>query len=188
MSAARLSPRRLTRNWQLKLAAVALAVLLWALVRAEQPTEQWVRVAIEPQVLDPDYELRGEPDPATVQVRFAGTWRELGELALDKPVLVIHIRNVGRQRTFVLEPSMVRLPDGVRGRVNAIDVRPGLVRLTLERVATREPDPAPASIDTARAPLEEPRDSVVPVPDTAAEGDTFPPLDTLPVAPATPRD
>ena len=130
---ARLSPRSLARNWQLKLAAVGLAILLWALVRAEQPTEQWVGVQVEPQVLDPDYVVSAAPRPGVVQVRFAGKWRELGELALDKPVIVLHIRNVGRQRSFVLEPGMVRLPDGIRGRVSAVDVRPRLVTVGLAR-------------------------------------------------------
>jgi hypothetical protein len=156
----RLTPRRLARNWQIKLAAVALAVLLWALVRAEQPTEQWVQAVVEAQILDPDYELRGTPDPATVQVRFAGRWRELGELVLDKPVIVVHVRNVGRQRSFVLEPSMVRLPDGVRGHVNPIDVRPGLVKLDLEPIATGAAQPD--------------------LPDTAARGMA---PDTIPAAP-----
>jgi hypothetical protein len=75
-----------------------------------------------------------------VQVRFAGKWREIGELALEKPVIVLHVRNVGRQRSFVLEPSMVRLPDGLRGRVAAVDVRPALVSLELHRAA---PDTVP---------------------------------------------
>jgi hypothetical protein len=123
------------RNWQLKLAALALAVLLWVLVRAEQPTEQWVQVRVQTQMLDPAYTLTAPPAPGVVQVRFAGKWREIGELALEKPVLVLHVRNVGRQRTFVLEPAMVRLPDGARGRVSALDVRPGLVKLELQPVS-----------------------------------------------------
>ena len=136
----RFSLRRAMRNWQLKLAALALAVLLWVLVRAEQPTEQWMQVRVEAQMLDPAYTLTAPPTPRVVQVRFAGKWREIGELALEKPVLVLHVRNVGRQRTFVLEPAMVRLPDGARGRVSALDVRPGLVRLALQPVPT--PDSA----------------------------------------------
>ena len=133
MKVNRFSARGLARRWQLKLAAVGLAVLLWALVRAEQPTEQWVGVRVEPQLLDPDYVLNGAPIPTVVQVRFAGKWRELGKLALERPVIVLHIRSVGRQRTFVLEPSMVRLPDGIRGRVSAVDVRPRLVHVDLGR-------------------------------------------------------
>ncbi len=137
---ARLTPRHLARNWQLKLAALGLAILLWALVRGEQPTEQWVSVRVEPQVLDPDFVLNAPPRPDIVQVRFAGKWRELGEMALDKPVIVLHIRNVGRQRTFVLEPGMVRLADGLRGRVSAVDVRPRLVTVGLARAGTTPVD------------------------------------------------
>lgn len=137
---ARLSPRHLARNWQLKLAALGLAILLWALVRGEQQTEQWVRVRVEPQVLDPGFALNAPPRPDVVQVRFAGKWRELGEMALDKPVIVLHIRNVGRQRTFVLEPGMVRLPDGLRGRVSAVDVRPRLVSVGLARTGAMPAD------------------------------------------------
>lgn len=137
----RFSLRRMMRNWQLKLAALALAVLLWVLVRAEQPTEQWIQVRVETQLLDPAYTLTAPPAPRVVQVRFAGKWREIGELALEKPVLVLHVRNVGRQRTFVLEPAMVRLPDGARGRVSALDVRPGLVKLALQPVPDTPPAP-----------------------------------------------
>ncbi len=140
MRAQRLTLRRILRNWQLKLAALALAVLLWALVRAEQPTEQWVRVRVEPQVLDPAFALQAAPRPAEVRVRFAGKWRELGELAIEEPVIVLNVRNVGRQRSFVLEPGMVRLPDGLRGRVTPVDVRPGLVTLDLRRTT---PDTLP---------------------------------------------
>ena len=136
------SLRRALRNWQLKLAALALAVLLWVLVRAEQPTEQWIQVRVETQLLDPAYTLTAPPAPRVVQVRFAGKWREIGALALEKLVLVLHVRNVGRQRTFVLEPAMVRLPDGARGRVSALDVRPGLVKLALQPV-----------VDTPAAPV-----------------------------------
>jgi hypothetical protein len=128
------SLRRVTRNWRLKLAALVLAVLLWVLVRAEQPTEQWIQVKVEPQLLDPAFTLSAPPTPRMVQVRFAGKWREIGELALEKPVLVLHVRNVGRQRIFVLEPGMVRLSDGARGNVRALDVRPGLVKLGLQPV------------------------------------------------------
>jgi hypothetical protein len=101
-----------------------------------------MQVRVEAQLLDPAYTLTAPPTPGVVQVRFAGKWREIGELALEKPVLVLHVRNVGRQRTFVLEPGMVRLPDGARGHVSALDVRPALVKLALQ--------PVP---DTPAAPL-----------------------------------
>jgi hypothetical protein len=132
----RISLRGFAQNWRLKLAALALAVLLWAVVSAEQVTTQWIPVRVEPVVRDPGYVLTGGPEPAEVRVRFTGAGRELWELALDRPTLVLPVRNVGDARSFVLDPQMVRLPDGLR--VTPQDVRPAVVRLELQRVVTRE--------------------------------------------------
>jgi len=120
VSRLRVLARRVANNWRLKLASLALAVLLWALVRAEQRTEQWVTVRVEPHILDPGFTLTGRSEPRLVQVRFAGRWRELGELAIERPVLFLHVRNIGRERTFALDPSMVRLPDHLGGSVTAL--------------------------------------------------------------------
>lgn len=177
MSRAAAWTRRVTRNWQLKLSSLALAVLLWALVRAEQPTEQWVTVRVEPHILDPDLTLAGRPDPATVRIRLAGRWRELGELAIEKPVLVLHVRNAGRRRVFVVEPPMVRLPERVRGDVTVLDVRPSRVRLPLVRTPERSFPRAlpvvPAQVDSP-APAES---LLVATPDSAARDST---QDTVP--------
>ncbi len=168
---------RVAGNWRLKLASLALAVLLWALVRAEQRTEQWVTVRVEPHVLDPSFILTGRSDPRTVQVRFAGRWRELGELAIERPTLVLYVRNVGRQRVFTVEPSMVRLPDDVRGSVVALDVRPDVVRLPLERI-TERPAPARPTSRPERLPDVAPRTEPVGAADTALASDTTVRADT----------
>ncbi|HYW07817.1 MAG TPA: hypothetical protein VE913_12735 [Longimicrobium sp.] len=130
-----LSPRRWARNWKLKLAALGFAILLWVVVRAEQRTEQWVPVRVDAQILDPDFELVGLPYPAHVEVRFAGRWRELGELALKRPAILLRVPEVGRHRVFILDHSMVRLPDQLRENVVPVDVRPARVRLNVRAVA-----------------------------------------------------
>jgi hypothetical protein len=132
----RLSLRGLTQNWKLKLAALGLAVLLWAVVSAEQVTTQWIPVRVEPVVRDPEYVLTSAPEPAQVRVRFTGPGRDLWELALDRPVLVLPVRDVGEGRTFALDPQMVRVPGGVT--VSVQDVRPAVVRLELERLVSRD--------------------------------------------------
>jgi hypothetical protein len=132
----RLSLRRLTQRWKLKLTALGLAILLWVVVSAEQPTTQWIPVRVDPVVRDPDFVLAGTPEPATVRVRFRGPGRELWELALERPVLVLPLREVGNARSFAIDPSMVSIPEGVRS-VQVIDVRPAVVRLELQRLATR---------------------------------------------------
>jgi hypothetical protein len=98
-------------------------------------TTQWVPVRVEARIADPEYVLTGGPDPPEVQVRFTGPGRELWELALDRPVLVLRVQNVDERRTFALDPRMVQ----VRGGLTAtpVDVRPPSVRLQLQQLVTR---------------------------------------------------
>lgn len=133
----RLLLRRLANNWKLKLAALALAVLLWAVVSAEQLTTQWIPIPVEVSLRDPAYVQVEGPSPDEVSVRFTGSGRELWELALNRPVLVLEVREVGAGRVYVIDPRMVRIPNGLT-TVSAQDVRPGTVRLRFERVSSRE--------------------------------------------------
>ncbi|HVG46065.1 MAG TPA: hypothetical protein VM890_15085 [Longimicrobium sp.] len=125
--------RRATAHWKLKLSALALAVLLWVVFTAEQVTTQWIPVPVEAVVRDPGYVLIAQPDPAVVRVRFRGPGRELWEVALRPPTLVLPVRDVGAARSFVVEAAMVDVPDRVR--VVATDVRPAVVRLDLQPAA-----------------------------------------------------
>lgn len=131
----RFSLRGLAQNWRLKLAALALAVLLWAVVSAEQPASQWIPVRVDPVVEDPDYVLAGGSDPAEVLVQFVGPGRELWRLALERPTLELRIRDVGNARSFAVDPAMVTLRE--RLQVEARNVRPAVVRVPLQRLATR---------------------------------------------------
>jgi hypothetical protein len=125
----------LTDNWRLKLAALGLAVLIWAVVSAEQPTTQWIPVRVEAQVQDPDFVVAGAPEPTHVQVRFSGPGRELWELALDRPRILLSVRDVGEQRVFPLQSAMVRVPPGLS--VSVLEIRPQFARLELQRLASR---------------------------------------------------
>ena len=131
----RLSTSLLTYNWRLKLAALGLAVLIWAVVSAEQVTSQWIPVRVDPVVRDPEYVLSGATEPAEVRVQFTGPGRELWELALDRPTLVLPLGDVGERRAFPLDPTMLRIPSGLSVRVQ--DIRPAVVRVELERLASR---------------------------------------------------
>lgn len=131
----RLSTRLLTYNWRLKLAALGLAVLIWAVVSAEQVTTQWIRVRVDPVVRDPEYVLSGASDPAEVRVQFSGPGRELWELAFDRPTIVLPLADVGERRAFPVDPSMLR-PSTPRG-VQVQDIRPAVVRVDLQRLASR---------------------------------------------------
>ncbi|HYR06406.1 MAG TPA: hypothetical protein VEQ60_01480 [Longimicrobium sp.] len=131
----RFSLHALTFNWRLKLAALGLAVLIWAAVSAEQVTSQWIPVRIDPVVRDPEFVLTGATDPAEVRVRFSGPGRELWELAIDRPVLVLPLADIGNRRAFALDASMLRIPSGLS--VNVQDIRPAVVRVDVQRLASR---------------------------------------------------
>ncbi|MEW5928445.1 MAG: CdaR family protein [Gemmatimonadota bacterium] len=134
----RLPFRALTRNWQLKLAALALAVLLWVVVSAEQVTTQWIPVPVRVASGDPGRVVTGGPLPQEVEVRFAGAGRELWELALERPVLVLPVERVQEDsQVFVLDPRMVRIPNGLRS-VTPLDVRPASVRVLTQRLVSRD--------------------------------------------------
>lgn len=133
----RFTLRRVTENWKLKLAALALAILLWAVVSAEQLTTQWLPIPVEVDLRDTDFVRASGPSPAEVNVRFNGPGRELWELAVNRPVLTLRVEDAGDgRRIYVIDPGMVRIPRELS--VNAIDVRPATVRLAFQRVATRD--------------------------------------------------
>lgn len=134
--AAALGPSLLTRNWRLKLAAFALTVVLWALVR-EDPGSRGDRftVAVRAQVGDLGWTLAGEPDPSTVEVRMRGSATDLIRVARQGTSLRIPLDSVARADTVVeLRRDWVALEPG--SGVVVEDISPATVRLRLERTGT----------------------------------------------------
>ena len=129
--------RALARHWQLKLLAFGLAVLLWVVVSAEQPTSSWIVLPFEVQETDPGYQLVDGSVPEEVRVRFAGPGRAFLDLALRRPPVLLRIGDVeAEEQVFEVGPSMVRLPDGAN--VEAFDVDPAFVRLRFRQLAIRD--------------------------------------------------
>ncbi|HEV2130267.1 MAG TPA: hypothetical protein VGR27_04165 [Longimicrobiaceae bacterium] len=127
----------LTMHWQLKLAAFALAVLLWVVLSAETVTTQWLPVPVQIEMRDPAYELAYGPVPEEVEVRFTGPGRELWELAINRPRLLLRVPDVDDDdELYVLTPQMVQVPRGLSASPQ--DVRPSSVRIGFTRLATRE--------------------------------------------------
>lgn len=125
---------RFARNGWLKLAALALAIMLWTAVRVESPLRQNVtNVPVQVDVIDTDWALSGDPVPATVEVRVNGTTRDLLRLANDRPRVMIPIEEVaGSDSSLAIRREWVRFSEGAGVQVE--DVQPGSVRLTFERV------------------------------------------------------
>lgn len=127
-------PSILARNWSLKLAALALAILLWLLLRVEDANRQEISdIPVEVELLDPSWALADSPLPATVQVRFSGPSRELLRMAMDRPVAVVPVEEVSANDTTVaIRNDWIRTQE--RRGVVVEGVEPRNVRLTFEPV------------------------------------------------------
>lgn len=122
----------LTRNWRLKLAAVAFTVVLWALVR-EDPSMRGDRftVPVHTQVGDLGWTLAGDPDPSTVEVRVRGSATDLARIARVGVSLRIPLDSVLGADTLVeLRRDWVAIDPGMGVVVE--DITPAAVRVRLE--------------------------------------------------------
>ena len=124
-----------TRNWRLKLAALALVVLLWILMRLSDPSVSHLTIPdVEVRVdqLDTDWVLRGAPSPATVEITLVGPLGELFRAALAEPVVMVPVDSVAQEDVVMgLMPDWVRNVD--RGSVEIEDFAPSSIRLIFER-------------------------------------------------------
>jgi hypothetical protein len=124
-----------TERLGLKAIALLLALLLWLVVSARQPTESYVRVRMSP-ALDSTLVLL----PGTVEVRalVAARAADFVKLAADPPV--VH-RSVGGDApdTLVLDLTAadVHLPPELADHVRVLDVQPRSVTLRFETRASR---------------------------------------------------
>jgi YbbR domain-containing protein len=130
-------PRILTKNWQLKVSAVGMAVLLWTVPRFEGQSSQILEdIPVRVQLSDPNWVLVGEPSPAVVTVTLSGPARDLIALGVDRPPVLVPMDDVspGDTTVFLLH-SWFR----VSGRDGVVveDLRPSAVSLSFERKEER---------------------------------------------------
>ncbi len=123
-------------NGQLKLAALALAVVLWTAARVDSPVRQTVtNVPVVVELDDDQWALSGTARPATVEVRVNGTTRDLLRLANDRPQVVVPIQDVrAGDSSLVIRREWVRFIEGAGIQVE--DIQPSSVHLTFERMRT----------------------------------------------------
>ncbi|MGI9628354.1 MAG: hypothetical protein ACR2QM_16085 [Longimicrobiales bacterium] len=121
------------RNWRLKIAALALTVLLWATIRVGAVSRQDlpdVDVRIDND--DPNWVIDGEPSPPTIQLGLTGPARDLFRVAVDRPVIVVPIDEVtGSDMVILLRSEWVRNAD--RAGVSIEDFTPSTIRVQFEQ-------------------------------------------------------
>lgn len=130
--------RFFTENWALKLAAVALAVLLWLAVEANTPRRAvFDDVPVEVDVQDPNWRLEGEPEPATARVTVTGPQGELLALASDPPRILVQVDQVNDTvESQVVPLQWIRLPPELRN-TGVVGLRPDTIRLRFEELASK---------------------------------------------------
>lgn len=124
----------LFRRWQLKVAAVALSVILWVLIQAEETTSQLVSVELELEV--PPTLALARPAPPIRALVF-GPGRELIKL-YAAPVIIhaaIPANATVPRYTLAIAPGDIRLPRNAK--VTIQDVEPREVELDIDRFVTR---------------------------------------------------
>jgi YbbR domain-containing protein len=127
-----------SNNWALKLAALALALLLWMAVRAGTPrTATFRNIPVQVDLRDPDWRLADEPEPRAVHVTVQGPTSELMALATQPPRIVLPVERVNDPaETQVVPLQWVQLPRGVR-QARVVALRPDTILLRYEPVVTR---------------------------------------------------
>lgn len=129
--------RFFTESWALKLAAVALAILMWISVRASEPERaSYPGIPVEVDLRDPDWQLAGPPEPATVSVSILGPTHELLALANNPPRIVLPVERVNDAvESQVVPLHWVQLPSGIRD-ARVLGVRPDTIRLRYESLVS----------------------------------------------------
>jgi YbbR domain-containing protein len=125
----------ITRNWPMKLVALALSVMLYLAVAAQQPTTQLLQLKVNVEV--PPGRTLASKLP-TVAVQISGRGSELIKLRAYPPVVRRAVPDTlsGSTWTVRLQPSDVQLPKGVDVRID--DIVPREVELQLSAVERKE--------------------------------------------------
>jgi hypothetical protein len=126
------APRVMTRNWRLKLAALGLAVFLWAVVRADPVSTTTVitaPVAVEASA-SPEWTLANNPDPPSVSVYVRGSPRDIQSLQSAGVIVRIPVATVtGNDTVVTLRPGWA----SVDGALSVERIEPAQVALSFER-------------------------------------------------------
>ena len=152
-------PGIITRNWQLKLSALAMAVLLWTVPEFETQSSQVLEnVPVRVQLSDPQWAVLGEPLPASVQVTLSGSTRALLALRAARPSIVVPVDQVSSPDTAILL-LQAWLRTSVGDGVTVEDLVPSSVRLSFEPIEVeaatllyRFIGALPAGVSLARPP------------------------------------
>jgi len=126
------APRVMTRNWRLKLAALGLAVFLWAVVRADPvSTTAVITAPVEVETsASPEWTTASPPEPPNVSVHIRGSPRDIQGLGGTGVVVRVPVATgTGGDTVVVLRPGWA----SVDGALTVERIEPASVALSFER-------------------------------------------------------
>jgi len=124
----------LRENLSLKLASLALAVLVWFYVRGEEKPVQIFAVPLEMEGLAPDLAVAGEV-VETLSVRVQSPEVVLRALTPEKLLARVDLSNLGAGDQLVrIRPDWIRVPAGVE----VLRVSPEYIPLKIEKKVRRD--------------------------------------------------
>jgi hypothetical protein len=124
-----------TQRLLLKGTAISVAIILWLIATAKEPTQDLVPVRFVP-TLDSTLALRDEPP--SIQALVAGRGEDLLKLYSTPLVLTRAIASdVPDTLVIDLRPGDVVVPAGLEGNIIVRDVQPRSVMLRFETTSTR---------------------------------------------------
>ena len=119
----------------LKVTALVLAIMLWVIVSARQPTEGMVNVKVVP-VLDKSLVLIDSP--TVVKAQVYGRAVDIVKLYTAPPVLRLTVRGASTDSLVRdISPADVRLSSQIGNDVHVLDVQPRTVVLHVARKGER---------------------------------------------------
>lgn len=124
------------RHWTLKLTALVMAFLLWFAVRSETPVRAAIQgVEVSVQLEEEGWIFLPPARPDTVRVTFEGPVRQLAALSLDRPRMVVPVRDVtDTVMTRPLELRYLAYRGGNPEAVRPVSVEPATVTLRFDRI------------------------------------------------------
>jgi hypothetical protein len=125
-------------NWQLKLTALGIALLLWLVVQSGKPYRyRMSQVPVKVVNQDGDWIVARPPSPSTVSIEFYGRFRDLLELASSGVSVLVPVEDVQDTiAVYALHRGSVDLGTASRD-ITVGSIRPDSVYVTFDRMATR---------------------------------------------------
>jgi hypothetical protein len=130
----------LRENWNLKITALLLALIVWLFVRGEPGPERVVLIPLEVQVSH-HMEIIGER-PSMIEITMRGAAFSGVLFGQALPACAIDLQGAGEgAHTVALTPDLIKVPKG--SGIEVLRVNPARVTIVLKRLSNpnKTPDP-----------------------------------------------